>query len=867
MNYQRYLLSVILCMVSWNMNAAQYIQILVDPEELSVKRIFDEIEKQTSYTIGYTDSDLDLQKTIYLPALKYDLDKLLILLLKDTKFHYTIRENHILIVPYSEKSTQANEEKAYRGKVLCAHESAVLSYATVRLLSASQEVLATGVTNENGEFTLFSSDPVAQVQVSFIGYVSQTKAGEEFLANKPVFRMQIQVRELDETVVSSHTDPLMDRTVFLITAEKKEKSGNALDLLQMIPQIKVDPADHVVYTGKNETVLLLVDGIQKSQEYIKGLNPERVLKVELIHEPSGRFVSDNYSVLINFILKKDYSGYEVNMGNSMQTNFSGTNGAHWLMREHPELNLTFTRNNITWYAHYNHERTRLNLSHYRSLNYGNPERLNFLRAEHISINDPNHAYKNQLNHWVTGVGYDIGPRHKVTFQYDYTVHRTSSDYSYQLSNFPEYHPDDYLFNDTSITKLKDTDYVLSAFYKGFINENFKLYGDFSYNRYVDNVYNYYQYYLFYTDQNIFKEKKNQLSFNLEGDIQFNPLYTLITGYSTHWREYDSNSFTGAQFIDYQERRSDLFLYLIGCHSESLQTKIGGTMEFIHTRSMDYQKKQLVLQPYIMINCRVNEAINLNFSYTTNMDRPNLNQLSIMPLAYDSVVTQKGNPTLETSLNHLFSTRLSYKDRFYLKGEYKFSPKGITESLEEMDHWFYLTYTNARVQQYALQADYYQPFNENLTWRNSVIYYWNRMKHKEVSNHLDGWLLDSQLDYYNSIHNWGIQLGYHRRMDKNILWQGYQMSNMDKWEVTVRKFLWNRQWSLMLSYILPVDWGVRYRQLKIMDNPRLLQENYTDLKTYRNTLFLKAEFRFNKGKSRSGTPSVEYNGKDRRRLGY
>jgi len=841
---------------------AQNKKILINNTEISVKQVFNEIEKQTLYSIGYNETDLDTDKKINLPALNYDLDKLLSLVLRDTGSKYSIKENHIIIISGNKEMVDNGKGMIFNGKVLDKNDNTALAYATVSLMN-DNKAITTGVTNDDGLFSVFSHDSISAIRASFVGYETQNRQ----INNSPDFSTFYLKREpvgLVETQVSANTVMSnIERTSYLITHKMREGTSSAFDLLNKLPAFRVDNMNNTVRTGKNEPVLLLIDGMQQSEDYIKSLPAERIIRMEVVHQPSGRFISENYSAVVNYILKKDYTGFDINIHNSTMINPVKTNGNDWLVTEQPGFNFTFTKNNFSAYTYYDYKRTKLNMSRYRFINM----RGQHVRTEDVSIDKPGDIYSNYSNHLVMGANYRINPNHAISLENDYIFTNSSSENRYIINKTPEYFPGDYLYNDTTTTKLKDKNYRGTLFYKGHINDNIRLYSDLSYNYYSDDVDNHYRQTMIFEERNIFKEKKNQLMFNLEGDFRIIPQHAFTIGYSNNWRKYGSDSFAGEKFIDYKEFRNKFFFYFVSNINEHIQTKIGSSFDHIRISSLEYKNTQFTIQPHVQIGYSPNEDLNIGLSYVTNSDNPTLSQLSIMPITLDTIVNQIGNPELKTSVNHIFSAGVSYKNRLHFKAEYKHSPNGLCEAIDKINNRNYITFNNIKIQEYSFHFDYNQPFLNHFNWKSSVIYYLDRAKHDGIKNKTDGWLINSEIGYFNPKHDLGIQFGYYKNMSKRIMWQGYQMEDYDKWEITAKKHFWNKQISVMLSYVPPIDLGIHYKQERRFDSPMFIENSYLNMRTFRNMLFLKVEFRINKGKVRKNKEQPTYDIEDKRRLKF
>lgn len=120
---------------------------------------------------------------------------------------------------------------------------------------------------------------------------------------------------------------------------------------------------------------------------------------------------------------------------------------------------------------------------------------------------------------------------------------------------------------------------------------------------------------------------------------------------------------------------------------------------------------------------------------------------------------------------------------------------------------------------------------------------------EIRTRPDGWLANSEISYYHPAKSFGIQVGYYRNMKKQILSQGYQMTDKDNWLISANKLFWNKRISVALSYIPPISAGIRHNQQRMLETS-LYQENTSrHLKSYNNMFLVKISLRFDQGYSK------------------
>lgn len=210
--------------------------------------------------------------------------------------------------------TSAAGTGTIKGKVLDDNK-APISYASVSVLNEGGELLLGAISDDKGKFEL-TDVPQGSfvVDIQFLGYASwqqsvQIDAARDNI-NLGTITLTADQQVLDEVVVTAEKSQYslrLDRKVFEVGKDVQVEGSNALDILDQVPQVTVDPTGAVTLRG-NGNVQILINGrrsgltLNNAIEQIAGENIERI---EVVTNPSAAFDANGSAGIINIILKKN----------------------------------------------------------------------------------------------------------------------------------------------------------------------------------------------------------------------------------------------------------------------------------------------------------------------------------------------------------------------------------------------------------------------------------------------------------------------------------------------------------------------------------------------------------------------------------
>lgn len=873
-----FVLSVLICPARDNC-------ITIENNNISLSDIFFSIEQQTTYSIAYVQSSLDLNKKISLSLKDADIRQAMDAILGVTPYNYKIKGYHIIVSPsgntdfedkHLSKEMNFGEEYYIKGTVADSITGEPIEYATVVLLDSLFCPIASTVSIDGGFWGIKHPTAPFGIQISYIGY--KTVTINTVPKSHEINQGKIFMSDLNnlpgEIIVTPHlSEYTVNKKRYYVTKRMRQEATNIKDLLGQVHNIRYDKTTDKITTEDKSSFLLLINGIQQTERYVDALSINQISIIEIVTEPEGRHMTEGYNTVVNMILKEDYSGYDISLRNFATVGLTKNTGNKRLMNEKPGIGITYSNKNINFYANYFYRYSGFNTNSFKQVN----NRESLLSVSEITEREkPNNRYSYQANYLNTGLNYKLSPKHSLSFQVDYTFEKDNSveRFNFLVSNLPGNTTG---FHTNSVGKKVSTnDYTGTLYYRGEWGNKWKIYSDFTCNYFKSIIETDYDFNNdSYHTGGIHSDYKNYTKFCIDANYEIRPQLTLNGGYVNVWRKYRSGF--NASFMQYREFRNKVFAYLSFSPDKTFSVKGGLAVEHfdIDRRETGYNRFAS-FQPSVYINYRPNENLKMNISYTTVAKYPTIYQLSPLQVSYDSLTHISGNMHLQPSIERTFTAAITFMDRLTVSPSFMHISRYIGEELypsfdipDSPDPSFkyshYFTYNNMDLKRYLIGITYNQPIGKYFNLSNSFTYYKNKIKRDSQSsnsNTADGWIWNSEVSYFNPEMNIGAQLGYHRNIEKEVLLQGYYTTNYDNWMISLNKQFLNRQIIVSVSYIPSLQWGIRTKQIRAITAPDYKEYYKLDLKPYRNTLYVNFTMRFNSGKAKKSSKQSSTEKEDR-----
>lgn len=541
-----------------------------------------------------------------------------------------------------------------------------IEYAAVQLFSEKDSSIRHGtITLPDGTYTIKNIELGKYlINVSAIGFqsfsdtinlnVSRKKTQVNLVQLK---KHLIEIEEVNVVALKKGFTEKIDKTVFIPDTLTLGRAKTGIDVINSIPEVKVDKKDMSISIMGNKNVLVLINGIDNNRN-IASISPQNIERIELITDPSVKYSSDVASV-INIVLK----GYKEKGLDIYSNAYIGLNKKSHM----GYLQIDYHWGKYRFFVNY-------------SPSFTFSENLDTTYRENIS--DPFYEYNTSLfSDNNANVSYN-----SIQYGFDYTLNKnnlfsfTSKLTSFNLNASQSNKVISYLNKDlfdlsnvSSEYKADDLQQNYSLFYKhNFKKENDELsvninYYNFDYHS-NDNILDSIQY--FFSSDSIFASrttdsKKKQNSINVKVDCRnsITPRIKLETGYQLYLRNIKNNTIatnTEESILAYLNYKNSFYANMI-FNYDKYGFQAGMRYENFNVIVSGISHNQKEFLPFGTAFYQPNANNSFKLIYRETLDYPNISFLN--PFTFyssDSLTSYTGNPLLKPEIKHNLSLKYSYK---------------------------------------------------------------------------------------------------------------------------------------------------------------------------------------------------------------
>ncbi|MBB6327158.1 outer membrane receptor protein involved in Fe transport [Algoriphagus iocasae] len=361
-----------------------------------------------------------------------------------------------------------------------------LGFASVAIYSPSDSLVAGGISEENGKFSVDVPFGNFYALVEFMGFESHKTqviafSRENNKVDLETIELESTAGDLEEVVVQGEKTTMelsLDKRIFNVGKDLANAGGNASDILMNLPSIAVDPEGNVRLRG-SQNVRILIDGKPSGLVSFKGsaglrqLPANMIERVEVITNPSARYEAEGMAGVINIILKKD--------------NNQGFNGSFEVVGGTP-TNLGFTANlnyrhkRINWFINYG-------LTYRHSPNVGELYQETYGEDTTFILNQTNEGLVKSMNNNIRGgLDYYFSENSILTLSYLWRrsdAHR-NTDIRYEDSWNTLENLQGYTLRNQDETEQEPNSEISMNYKKSFERKGHELTGTLTYLNYWEN---------------------------------------------------------------------------------------------------------------------------------------------------------------------------------------------------------------------------------------------------------------------------------------------------------------------------------------------------------------------------------------------
>lgn len=717
-----------------------------------------------------------------------------------------------------------------------------IAFASVELLNAKDSLLTGCITDSKGYFELTPPIATTKIRIRFLGYQNlEMPLKDKDLKTVYMEEDSKQLKEVN--VTGSARSNKIDRDVFIVSKTLRAGTTSSQELLGKLNGVQFNMYDKSISVNGNTNVLILVDGIEKDQNFAKNLSPDRIDRIEVIKDPIGKYATDGYAAVINIILRKDFTGIDITVSNTSFFDIVGTNNKDIFTQDYGNFNLNYTYKKLNLYSNGSIYSGNYNMPTEFTKQYGNSLSSSFP----IDVTKPNLLVKPRNTNIAVGADYSFSKKHSVSAELKYT-----DSYDKQSSYFDLINSTNGIVTGASksnnINENNTVNLQAGVTYKGVFDEKNTVNADIRYNRTDGFNYNYYQQDNF-TSENHIDLSGDYLRTNISYTHIFTPRLNMEAGYGnvyfTNTNTMQNNSFTRYNY------RNRVSLYLSYRPFDKLNTKLGGIVENYTQEYAGKSKNLTVFLPYANVQYSFSKNFNIVARYQSNAQYPTINQLNPFRMAEDSVMYTEGNPALKTGVNNRLSMDFNLFNVITLSPFYNYNKSSISSYIDkdpENNQLYLKQNVNADLMQsYGVRFNFTIPLGKQLFWQNYLGWSRNTIEYNHEINSANNTSINTNLIYMNQPKGLLAGLIYQKQLTRNIEIQSYGTSGNDIALLMLRKSFFNQRLNTTLFYALPIDLGLKYDLPGKSIANEYIQTNSTRMHFIKNLIFIEVSYNLSAGK--------------------
>lgn len=624
------------------------------------------------------------------------------------------------------------------------------------------------------------------------------------------------------------------KTDYIITQRYIQKASNIYSLIDQIPGLHYNTIDQTIELFGSSEYAITVNGVQMSKQEIDAISPNLVKKISIIHTPSGKWLSMGVKYVIDIHLKEE-DGILLNVQNLLIT--APENDGNLIANEQPRMHLQYVKGKFTANAGYGYGNIHWNYKNSFDKTYPNGSKLNNYPQKYPT------EFNSSSNHnGYTRAIYNFNENNLLTASLDYQ----SGKYKIlnNVSHVMEVESETTNVEEFTHDMRECNDWKASLYWLGHINAKWAISASANLNST-----NFEQLYIYSTNDNLQESSlRNSKRYSYQNiDISYTDGNKLGINFGINgiYNRYKVINKTYQKItMDRFYRKADIYGYISYNLTDNLNLYGGLKLGYVNGES----NEKYYVAPLITLNYFPQSVFGLIATYNAEPSYPKQHQLDNTLYRIDKMLYQQGNPMLpSTTISHTISLQMSFWNNLYFTNFLLYSPKEIADFYINHEDKIISTYTSQDLLQYSTLIEHTWEITKNWQWNNSIQLNYFRIKDNISTNDSFNVTGNSVLQYYSEKFGLTAQIEYWRNLNKIPSLQGHYETGYDIWNLSVDKFLFKKKLSLSLSYVIPLNIGIRQNQETIIRSAGYISKNNLNLNIYDNMLVFRMIFRISHGK--------------------
>lgn len=739
-------------------------------------------------------------------------------------------------------------------------KSTPLEFANIVLYSQADttKMVAGTVTDLSGNY-LFENLEIGRYRlvISSIGFVTLSEAIRIAMPSsgnvlKRDYALKPDAKMLAEvTVQGQMRRQYIDKASYSFTSQDVKTARYSKDLLEKIPELTVDAQSQNIKTLKGGSLLILINGVAVTDNDLKLLPADKVLRVEYYDFPPARYAGAG--AVANIITRSLNNGYGggVDLSHALTTGFANDNAYFAYNNGRNQFAFEYRLN----YRDYK-KRDNENIFKYtldgeeRESNYFSKTKFGYL-THNVGI-----KYTNQLTDQYI---FQVALKPNFETRFEDGISEIKNNFSNVQTNF--------YGNNSNRTLILSP--VVDVYYWKSLPGNSEILANVvgtMFNTSVKN--NAYEYLTSDNSQTLKDEMKlENRKQSLIGELAYTKKIALNSwnsGYrlDASWLNSDINNLLGS--YNYQSRYTEQYLYseFSGMKNKFLyRISLGG--KFTTNKSYNNQYNRFVFTPLAMFGYQINGRNTLRLLVQRDTQLPSVSDLSNNAQIITSDIISKGNPMLvnatQTGAGLIYTHNSEYLN-LNVAVLYDYTDKAINQyfTKDTESRFIALTKENAVYsQQYGgYLSGQIKPFGTNIFSIKAIAQIYRQELKSNLMGEICNWYTPINLEAVYQSDKW--MLSYQYRFTSKSLQGAYLVLDENQSNFTARYKLNNNlsfsagmYWmftpSVYKSETLPGSLVYHQREGKIWDN--------------KSMVVLGVSWNFNRGKEYSTKRNLSNEDKD------